>query len=179
MGRGQHNPRRSSILVGLLPALSAQAPAIAFFQPRECVHRIRSRQVVANRLRIHQEFISHFRTDQMQSLILTPGPAATITKETRHWIRRTGFEVRSEHVLGLSCHVLFLGIWLEMGICRVISILTGGSVILSPRLGDEESSNRIAPRNPYWAMVTVLGQNAKVAEGRRRRASAGSARPRH
>ena len=59
----------------------------------------------------------------------------------------------------------------------MIAVLLRAFVILSPRSGDEESAKRFAPRDRFWALPAVIGQDAKEAKGLDGRASAGSARP--
>ena len=98
VGGPQDHTRRVSGFEGLLPALGAQAPAIAGFETGKTDFRYRRRQVVAARFGETEKGIGHHHANRMAANILTAGIAAAVPVKARHWLDRTRLKGFAEDI---------------------------------------------------------------------------------
>lgn len=98
VGGPQDHARRVGGFEGFLPALGAQAPAIAGFESGEADFRNRRRQIVAARFGESEKGVGHHHANRMAANILTAGVAAAVPVKARHWLDRTGLKGVAENV---------------------------------------------------------------------------------
>src|SRR5262245_35858509 len=102
MGRAQHHARRLPGLECLLPAGSAQAPAVACLQSGKPIIRHRRRKIVAARFGEFQELVRHHRTNGMAADFLFGSIAAAVAEESGHRLDRTFLKLAAEDVARLG-----------------------------------------------------------------------------
>src|SRR5271155_400470 len=98
VGRGQSDFGSFAGLECLLPALGAQAPAIARLQTRKAEFRYRRRQIVAGRLRERQKGGIDAGANRVQPEILGSGIAAAVAVKSGHRLGAALGERLAEHV---------------------------------------------------------------------------------
>jgi len=98
MRGAQDDARRVMGFKRLLPALRAQAPAVAGFQPGEADFRNRRRQIIATRFGKTKKGVGHDYADSMTADVLPAGVATAVPVETRYWFDRAQFERLAEDI---------------------------------------------------------------------------------
>jgi hypothetical protein len=98
MGGRKQDLRRVAGNEGFLPARRAQAPAVARLQPGKSKFGTRRGQVIAARLREHEELRGHDRAYCVRPAILRSGIAAAVAKEAGQGPGRAGRERAAQHV---------------------------------------------------------------------------------
>jgi hypothetical protein len=105
MGRFKMHTRSPTGFQRLFPPLHAEAPAVTGFQPREMILRHRRTEVVSDSTRKLKKFGIRLDADQVQAKVLDTRITATVSIETRDWIKRAWFEGRAKNIFGrLSLH---------------------------------------------------------------------------
>jgi len=99
VGGFEHDGAGCSGLVNLKPATGADAPAVAFFEPREAVLRHGGGEIVAQARRGCEELLRNDAADSVNAEIVGPGVAASIAKEPGDGVCAAGFERLPEHIL--------------------------------------------------------------------------------
>ena len=99
MGRGKHDLRRAPGFKRLFPTGDAQTPTIAVLEAAKSELRNRSGEIVAHRLAKSEEIAGQHYADEVETVVIGTGVAATVAIETRHGIGATEFEVVSKNVL--------------------------------------------------------------------------------
>src|SRR5216683_4640183 len=106
MRRGESHPGCAAGLESFLPALGAQAPAVARLQPGEPGGRDRRRQIVAGSARKRQEFGIDPGADGMEADILGTGLAAAGPVEPGQRFCAAFGELLAENIAGFSHYLL-------------------------------------------------------------------------
>ena len=98
MGRGKHDLRRAPGFKRLFPTGDAQTPMIAVLETAKSELRNRSGEIVAHGLAKSEKIAGQHYADEVETVVIGTGVAATVAIETRHWIGATEFEVVSKNV---------------------------------------------------------------------------------
>src|SRR5689334_12566042 len=98
MGCRQHDARRGAGIERLLPAIRAQAPAIAALEPGEFVFRARGREVVAAGTGEREEFRRHLDADRVYADVLRARLAASGAEEPGPRFQRADLNGVAENV---------------------------------------------------------------------------------
>lgn len=101
MGGPQRHTRCLARIKCLLPARSAQAPAITGLQTRKPEFGDRSREIVAAGFRERKKSQGHDCTDRVTAAIFATRVAAPVAEETSHWLQRADLEPLAEHIAGI------------------------------------------------------------------------------
>src|SRR5712691_7988591 len=108
MRRGEPHPGCAAGLESFLPALGAQAPAVARLQPGKTGGRDRRRQIVAGGARKRQELGIDPGADGVETDILGAGLAAACPVEPGQRFRAALAELLAENIAGFSHYLLRL-----------------------------------------------------------------------
>jgi hypothetical protein len=92
MRGAQDDARRMVRFQRLLPALRAEAPAVAGLQPGKADFRNRRRQIIAARFGKYKKGIGHDRADCMIADVIPASVATAVPIKTRHWFDRAQFQ---------------------------------------------------------------------------------------
>src|SRR4029450_1627588 len=100
-GAQEHAGRRARLEV-FLPTRSTEAPAVAGFQAAKAEFRHRCRKIVAAGFGKLEKRGGHDGADRVATDVLSPGVAAAVSKEPRHWAYPADFEPLSQHATGCA-----------------------------------------------------------------------------
>ena len=98
VGGAQDHARWVSGFEGFLPALRAQAPAIAGFETGKTDLRYRRRQIVAARFGESEKGVGYHHANRMAAHVLTAGVAAAVPVKARHRLDRAKFKRFAEDI---------------------------------------------------------------------------------
>ena len=98
MRRFENDRRRDSGLEGLVPAGSAQAPAVAGDESRE--PGARGAEVVPLLAREREEVVRHPGAHDVDADVVAAGLAAPVPVEAGEGFEAAGFQIAAEHVFG-------------------------------------------------------------------------------
>ena len=99
VGRFEHDLWGGARLQCLLPALDAQAPAIACFQPWKTVSGNGCAEVVTNGCRKFQEGVCGNDADQVEPGVIRARVAAAVPIKSSAWVETAGFQWCSQDVV--------------------------------------------------------------------------------
>jgi len=83
---------------GLLPALDAEAPAVAGYQTWEVVLGARGDEIIAHAPGEFEELVCHFDTDGVQPFVIGPRAAVAIAVKAGHGLAAAAAEFLAEDV---------------------------------------------------------------------------------
>jgi hypothetical protein len=98
MRGAQNDARRVIGFERLLPALGAQAPAVAGLQPGKADFGDRRRQIIAARLGETKKGVGHDHADGVTADVFAAGVAATVAVKTRHWTDRAQLQRLAKNI---------------------------------------------------------------------------------
>ena len=102
MRRFEYDQRRRGVLVRVLPAADADAPAVAWPEAGELVFGPGRGEVVAGGFAEPQELGGHDAADRVRAVIVLIGVAAPVAEEAGHGLDRTHFQWRAQDIHGIG-----------------------------------------------------------------------------
>ena len=104
MRRLEHDGRRDTRVQGLLPAVRAQAPAVARLEPRKPPLGVRCREVVADACTEDEELLRHDSAHGVDAEILAARTAAPVAPEAGQRVEAAGLEWSPEDIATFRSH---------------------------------------------------------------------------